>query len=83
VHNCWSSQSRLDVSILADIAEGFGKHSSAEKARFLNIVEGSVEECRYYLILFQDLGYAPSGSLMSDTHFHSLWFPRFNEARLS
>jgi four helix bundle protein len=54
---------RPAVSIPANIAEGFGKRSPAEKARFLNITEGSVEECRYYLILSQDLGYGQSESL--------------------
>jgi four helix bundle protein len=56
---------RAAVSIPANIAEGFGKRSQPEKARFLNMAEGSVEECRYYLILSQDLGYGQSESLMS------------------
>jgi four helix bundle protein len=48
---------RAAVSIAANIAEGFRKRSKADKARFFNIAQGSVEECRYYLILSRDLGY--------------------------
>ena len=44
---------RAAVSIPANIAEGFRKYSEADKARFLNISEGSLEEYRYYLILAQ------------------------------
>ena len=48
---------RAAVSIPANIAEGFRRRSRAEKARFLNIAEGSTEECRYFLILARDLAY--------------------------
>jgi four helix bundle protein len=49
---------RAAVSIPANVAEGFRKRSKVDKARFLNIAQGSLEEARYYLILTKDLGYA-------------------------
>ena len=48
---------RAAVSIAANIAEGFRKRSKLDKVRYLNIAQGSAEECRYYLILTRDLGY--------------------------
>jgi four helix bundle protein len=48
---------RAAVSIPANIAEGFGKRSPADKARYFNIAQGSLEESRYYLILARDLSY--------------------------
>ena len=56
---------RSGVSIAANIAAGFARRSQPEKARFLNIAEGSLEECRYYLILAQDLGYGDTRERMS------------------
>ena len=55
---------RAAVSIAANIAEGFRKRGKADKARFLNMSEGSIEESRYYLILAQDLEYGETGTLM-------------------
>jgi hypothetical protein len=55
---------------LIAIAKGFGKRGAAEKARFLNIAEGSLGECRYDLILSQDLGYGqnePRTSALEET----------------
>ena len=48
---------RAAISVAANIAEGFKKRGRADKVRFMNIAEGSLEECRYYLILIGDLGY--------------------------
>jgi four helix bundle protein len=48
---------RAAISIPANIAEGFKKTGKPDKARYLNISQGSLEECRYYLILASDLGY--------------------------
>jgi four helix bundle protein len=48
---------RAAVSIAANIAEGFKKKSNKDKIRFYNISQGSAEECRYYLILSNDLKY--------------------------
>ena len=55
---------RAAVSIAANIAEGFRKRGRADKARFINMAEGSLEECRYYLILAGDLGYGSPDNLM-------------------
>jgi len=49
---------RAAVSIPANIAEGFRRRGSSDKARFFNIAQASAEECRYYLILVRDLEYA-------------------------
>ncbi len=48
---------RSAVSIAANIAEGYRKDGMSDKLRFLNIAQGSLEECRYYILLSYDLNY--------------------------
>jgi four helix bundle protein len=48
---------RASVSIPANIAEGYRRNGKADKLRFLNISQGSLEECRYYILLSKDLGF--------------------------
>ena len=56
---------RAAVSIAANIAEGYKKLSKADKLRFFNIAQGSLEECRDYHILSRDLYYLREGEFES------------------
>jgi four helix bundle protein len=51
---------RAAVSVAANIAEGFKKRGRTDKARVMNIAQGSLEELRYYFIVSRDLGYLPA-----------------------
>src|SRR3954470_9807721 len=55
---------RAAVSVPANFAEGFKKRGLADKIRIYNIAQGSLEECRYFLILARDLRYGDSNSLL-------------------
>ena len=49
---------RAVVSIAANIVEGHKKTGKKDKLRFFNISQGSIEECKYFLILLRDLSYS-------------------------
>ena len=51
------------MEIPANIAGWFRKYTTADKARFFNTAQGPLEECRYYCILAQDLGYGSTLNL--------------------
>jgi len=48
---------RASTSAPANIAEGYGRRTTRELLRSLQIAAGEVEEVRYFLILSRDLGY--------------------------
>jgi four helix bundle protein len=54
-----SQMRRAAVSVPANIAEAFKRRGKADKARQLNIAQGSLEELRYFFILCADLSYLP------------------------
>lgn len=64
---------RAAVSIIANIAEGYKKIGKADKLRFMNISQGSLEECRCYIILSRDLGYI-------DNDVYNILYSKIEEA---
>jgi len=56
-----SQMRRAAVSVPANIAEGFKRRKNPDKARCMNIAQGSLEEVRYYFLLSRDLGYLRDG----------------------
>src|SRR5438128_8960795 len=73
---------RAAVSIAANIAEGFRKRSRSDKARLMNISQGSIEECRYYLILARDLEYGYDQRQMAQLEEVSKLLDRYCSALL-
>jgi four helix bundle protein len=45
------------LSFAVIIAEGYAKKTKPDKIKFFNISQGSLEECRYYILLSKDLYY--------------------------
>jgi four helix bundle protein len=61
---------RAPSSVPANIAEGFGRWSAPDFARFLAIASGSLRELETHLIIAQRLGYLSDGSV--DSTFHAI-----------
>jgi four helix bundle protein len=74
-----SQMRRAAVSVPANIAEGFSRRGSQDRARFYTIARASAEELKYYFILSKDLGYAPSVAALQASldevcaMLHRLW----------
>jgi four helix bundle protein len=70
------------VSIPANIAEGFRRRGKADKVRFLNIAEASLEESRYYLIFSKDLKYGETEQLLDSLEEVSCLLNAYSKAIL-
>lgn len=57
LHGLTSQIRRSSMSIPTNIAEGCGRNTNAEFARFLQIAMGSASETEYQLLLSHDLGF--------------------------
>ena len=57
---------RSSSSIPTNIAEGCGRHTDADFARFLQIAMGSASEAEYQILLARDLNFLP------DDHYNQL-----------
>lgn len=80
IYGLTSQFRRAAISIAANIAEGFKKRSRPDKVRFMNIAQGSLEECRYYLILANDLRYANTAQLFMQLEEVSKLLGRYSAA---
>jgi four helix bundle protein len=81
-----SQMRRAAVSVPANIAEGFKRRGKPDKARYLNIAQGSLEELRYYFVLCGDLSYLPADAIgdrleevarMLDSYSHKILDSQF------
>ena len=74
---------RAAISIPANIVEAFRKRGKADKARFPNIAQGSLDESRYYLTLAEDLGYGVTQPLRSQLEEVSRLLDSYTKAILN
>ena len=67
---------KASASIPANISEGYGRRSSGDYARFLNISQGSINELQTHLILCQRVG------LCEEKHIKSIISLLLEETRM-
>jgi four helix bundle protein len=67
IYGLTSQLRRAAVSIGANLAEGCGRRTSNELARFVRIAMGSASELDYHLLLARDLGFMNEADFVHST----------------
>ena len=67
IYGVTSQLRRAAASIGANLAEGCGRRTSSELARFVKIAMGPASELDYHLLLCRDLGFMNSDDFASST----------------
>lgn len=65
IYGITSQLRRAAVSIGANLAEGCGRRTSSELARFVRIAMGSASELDYHMLLSQELGFMTGDAFAS------------------
>ena len=60
-----SQMRRCSVSVASNLAEGSGRNSMKDKARFTEIAYGSAKEVEYQLSIAERLGYGQSDAVLA------------------
>lgn len=62
-HSLKNQIRKASVSVISNIAEGFGRHGNRDFKHFLSMANGSVNEVRAQLHLARELGYVTSSEI--------------------
>ena len=55
---------RASTSVAANIAEGFGRRTNADRTHFYDMARGSLSELQSHFIIAQEIGYLPKESFL-------------------
>jgi four helix bundle protein len=67
IYGVTSQLRRAAMSVGANLAEGCGRRTSAELARFVRIAMGSASELDYHLLICRDLGFMKTEDFQKST----------------